>query len=187
MESTLLEQIRSGHLILAVCCILYLAWWAIFFWPKVTDGKAKGIMRLLGIVALIGAIITGTVGATLICDGANTLMEKTPQTPLMIFGGASILYAALLTVTWKMHNRQPTVELALFVAWLGMEVLVSCAFNVLGKGSEANILADLSIVGFGVSLVCYNFYYKLKPLSSFIDGCVPLALIGVISVVIFVL
>ena len=187
MESTLLEQIRSGHLILAVCCILYLAWWAIFFWPKVTDGKAKGVMGLLGMGAHMGAIITGTVGATLICDGANTLMEKTPQTPLMIFGGASILYAALLTVTWKMHNRQPTVELALFVAWLGMEVLVSCAFNVLGKGSEANILADLSIVGFGVSLVCYNFYYKLKPLSSFIDGCVPLALIGVISVVIFVL
>ena len=121
MESTLLEQIRSGHLILAVCCILYLAWWAIFFWPKVTGGKAKGAMRLLGIVALIGAIITGTVGATLICDGANTLMEKTPQTPLMIFGGAAIIYAALLTVTWKMHNRQPTVELALFVAtvsWL---------------------------------------------------------------------
>lgn len=144
-------------------------------------------MRLLGIVALIGAIITGTVGATLICDGANTLMEKTPQTPLMIFGGAAIIYAALLTVTWKMHNRPPTVELALFVAWLGMEVLVACAFNVLGKGGEANILADLSIVGFGVSLVCYNFYYKLKPLSSFIDGCVPLALIGVISVVIFVL
>jgi len=187
MESTLLEQIRSGHLILAVCCILYLAWWAIFFWPKVTGGKAKGAMRLLGFLAPMGAPLGGGVGATLICDGANTLMEKTPQTPLMIFGGAAIIYAALLTVTWKMHNRQPTVELALFVAWLGMEVLVACAFNVLGKGGEANILADLSIVGFGVSLVCYNFYYKLKPLSSFIDGCVPLALIGVISVVIFVL
>ena len=187
MESTLLEQIRSGHLILAVCCILYLAWWAIFFWPKVTGGKAKGAMRLLGIVALIGAIITGTVGATFICNGASLLMEATPQIPLVIFGAGVIIYAALLTVTWKMHNRQPTVELALFVAWLGMEVLVACAFNVLGKGGKANILADLSIVGFGVSLVCYNFYYKLKPLSSFIDGCVPLALIGVISVVIFVL
>ena len=79
------------------------------------------------------------------------------------------------------------MEFIFFVAWLDMEVFAACAFNILGKGGEANILADLSIVGFGVSLVCYNFYYKLKPLSSFIDGCVPLALIGVISAVVFVL
>ncbi|MEE6147060.1 hypothetical protein VXJ25_03470 [Olsenella sp. YH-ols2223] len=40
----------------------------------------------------------------------------------------------------------------------------------------------LAIAGFVVSLVCYVLYYRLAPLPSFVDGCLPLALIGVVSV-----
>ncbi len=35
-----------------------------------------------------------------------------------------------------------------------------------------------------MSLVCYVLYYRLGALLSFVDGCIPLALIGVVSVVI---
>ncbi|MGN0056045.1 MAG: hypothetical protein ACI360_06415 [Atopobiaceae bacterium] len=33
---------------------------------------------------------------------------------------------------------------------------------------------------------CYVLYYRLGPLPSFVDGCVPLALIGIISAVVAV-
>ena len=35
-----------------------------------------------------------------------------------------------------------------------------------------------------MSLVCYVLHYRLGALPSFVDGCIPLALIGVVSVVI---
>ena len=54
----------------------------------------------------------------------------------------------------------------------------------MGLAGTATLVALLAVVDFAVSLVCYVLYYRLGALSSFVDGCVPLALIGVVSVVI---
>ncbi|MCI6680946.1 MAG: hypothetical protein MR472_00725 [Parafannyhessea umbonata] len=55
---------------------------------------------------------------------------------------------------------------------------------IMGPAGAATLVALLAVVGFAVSLVCYVLYYRLGALPSFVDGCIPLALIGVVSVVI---
>jgi hypothetical protein len=55
---------------------------------------------------------------------------------------------------------------------------------IMGLAGAATLVALLAVVGFAVSLVCYVLYYRLAALPSFVDGCIPLALIGVVSVVI---
>ena len=55
---------------------------------------------------------------------------------------------------------------------------------IMGPAGAATLVALLAVVDFAVSLVCYVLYYRLGALPSFVDGCIPLALIGVVSVVI---
>ena len=65
-----------------------------------------------------------------------------------------------------------------------MEVCCALALGGTGQTGVAALVAVLAVVGFVVSLVCYVLYYRLEPLPSFVDGCVPLALIGIVSIVI---
>ena len=90
----------------------------------------------------------------------------------------------LLAVTQRAFQRKPTTELVLFVAWLGMEAFCALALGRVGEAGAATLVALLAVAGFAVSLVCYVLYYRLGALASFVDGCVPLALIGVVSVVV---
>lgn len=182
MDAIAFEQMRRGHALMAACCALYLAWWAIFFWPKVSGGSAHGVLRTIGIVAILGAVACGLLGATRICGGAAELAPTRVVVGCLV--GAVILYLVLLGVTQRVFQRQPTTELVLFVAWLGMEACCALALGGAGQTGVSALVAALAVVGFVVSLVCYVLYYRLEPLPSFVDGCVPLALIGVVSVVI---
>ncbi|MGN0287237.1 MAG: hypothetical protein ACI4B6_06170 [Atopobiaceae bacterium] len=182
MDVTALSQLRSGHLLMAACCALYLAWWGIFFWPKVGGAEAKGPLRAVGVVCILGAVVCGLLGAMRTCGGAGRVTA--PRAGLACAGGAVVLYLVLLAVTQTAFHRQPTTELVLFVAWLGMEAFCALALGGSGAGGIAVLVAVLAVLGFAVSLVCYVLYYRLGPLQSFVDGCVPLALIGVISAVI---
>lgn len=179
MELSALAQIRLGHALMAACCALYLAWWAIFFWPKVQGGEATGTLRVVGVVAILGAVACGLIGATQVCGGSSAIVQG--QGALAFALGSVALYAVMLLVTTKLFDRQPTTELVLFAAWLGMELFCSFALGSAGSGASAVALGILAGVGFAVSLVCYVLYYRLDPLPSFVDGCIPLALIGVIS------
>ena len=67
-----LAAIRCGHAQMAGCCLAYLAWWAIFFWPKVGGQEATGPLRYVGIAAIILAVILGALGATRIAQGAGS-------------------------------------------------------------------------------------------------------------------
>ena len=102
--------------------------------------------------------------------------------------GSAALYFVLLAVTQRAFQRQPTTELVLFVAWLGMEAFCALALGCAGEAGAATLVALLAVAGFAVSLVCYvlyyRLYYRLGALASFVDGCVPLALIGVVSAVV---
>ena len=174
-----ISQMRQGHWLLAACCALYLAWWAIFFWPKVDGGEAQGAIRGVGVAAILGAAACGLLGATRTCAGAAQLVRGGAVPAVAV--GSVVLYLVLLAVTTRAFGRQPTTELVLFVAWLGMELLCAWALGCAGRGGAAELAVALALAGFVVSLVCYVLYYRLAPLPSFVDGCLPLALIGVVS------
>lgn len=179
-----LSQMRLGHWLLAACCALYLAWWVIFFWPKVSGGEAQGAIRGVGVAAILGAVACGLLGALRACGGASSLAGGA-MVPAFVVGSV-VLYLVMLAVTAGALGRQPTTELVLFVAWLGMELF--CAYALAGAGRQgvATLVLVLALVGFAVSLVCYVLYYRLPPMSSFVDGCLPLALIDVVSAVLAV-
>ena len=176
------EQMRQGHWLMAACCALYLTWWAIFFWPKVGGGSARGALRVVGIAAILGAVVCGLLGASRVCGGAARLAAA--WAPWGFALGSAALYFVLLAVTQRAFQRQPTTELVLFVAWLGMEAFCALALGCAGEAGAATLVALLAVAGFAVSLVCYVLYYRLGALTSFVDGCVPLALIGVASAVV---
>ena len=176
------EQMRQGHWLMAACCVLYLLWWAIFFWPKVGGGSAHGPLRVVGIAAILGAVVCGLLGASRVCGGAARLVPA--WAPWVFALGSAALYFALLAVTQRAFRRQPTTELVLFVACLGMEAFCALALGCAGEAAAAALVALLAVAGFAVSLVCYMLYYRLGAPASFVDGCAPLALIGVVSAVV---
>ncbi|MGN0070678.1 MAG: hypothetical protein ACI361_02425 [Atopobiaceae bacterium] len=176
-----LAAIRAGHAQMAGCCACYLAWWAIFFWPKVTGHEAEGPIRYIGIAAIIGAVILGALGATRIAQGAGMLAPA--HAGLIALGGGIALYAVLLFVTEHLFHRVPTTELVLFCACLALELFCAAGLAAAGHGNAALLLFILAFIGFILSLVCYVRYYELAPLASFICGCLPLGGIGLISLI----
>lgn len=177
MDEAFLE-IKSGHMGMAACCACYLAWWAIFFWPKVKGLEATGIMRPLGCISLIAAIGFGFWGASGIAGGAQPLA---PSAVLPAVAGAAILYLVLLLITSRLIGRTPTTELVLFCAWAALEIFCAVGLAEAGQTISAIVLGVLALFGFIASLACYLCYYELAPLQSFVCGCIPLALIGIIS------
>ena len=177
-----LAAIRCGHAQMAGCCLAYLAWWAIFFWPKVGGQEATGPLRYVGIAAIVLAVILGALGATRIAQGAGILAP--PHAGIIALAGGIVLYMVLLFVTERLFSRVPTTELVLFCAWLALELFCAAGLAAQDRIASAALIAILAAIGFLLSLLCYVKYYELAPLASFVCGCLPLAGIGLISLII---
>lgn len=172
---------RTGHMQMAGCCAAYLVWWTIFFWPKVAGDEAQGPLRFAGIAALIAAVALGSLGATHIAQGAGALAPARDSVGALV--GGVVLYIAMLFITERLFHRVPTTELVLFCAWLALELFCAAGLAAAGHRSAALLLFALAFLGFILSLVCYVKYYDLAPLASFFCGCLPLAGIGLISLI----
>ena len=168
---------------MAACCLLYLAWWCVFFWPRADGTEVPGALRAFGVVCILGAVACGAIAAFSISSGAGSLASAVPG--WVIWSGGVVAYAILLWVTTLVFKRQPTTELMLFVAWTALEL--SAANGLAGSGAASGIVVGLvialALVCLCASLVCYVRYYQLPAWPSFIDGCIPLVGIGIVSVV----
>lgn len=94
-------------------------------------------------------------------------------------------YSALAFVTVRFFGRPVTTELLLFVLWAALELAVLNA--LLGAGALSGgafwLLAGVVALVTAANLVCYVLYFRLPPMPSFVDGAVPLAVIGVLAAV----
>ena len=163
---------------MALCALLYLAWWYVYFRPGLNPGR---LLKVAGVVCILGAAATG-IGAVCVIVTAVALLP-TVVPGAAIIAGAAVLYAAALFVTAKLLARPVTTELLLIVAWLALEVSVANAFAATGAFSGLAIGGLLVATGAAAaaSLACYNAYYHLKDWPSFIDGCGPLIAVGILS------
>lgn len=179
-----IEQLTRGHWLMALCCLLYLLWWLVFFWPQ-PDGRGveSGFLRVCGVVCILGAVVAGCGGVFMLVRGSA--VEHPAVRPLIIGIIAVASYVVLLLVTFKAFDRQPTTELVLFVAWAAFEFSVLSALA--GDAGSAAFTGGIAayaviiVVAFIVALVCYVLYYRLGPVPSFVDGIIPLAVIGVVE------
>lgn len=174
-------QIASGQFALLVCGIAYLVWWCIYFYPKRKSSLAK---NTVGIVGIAVAVVAGIAAVVFVIRGCGRL----PQVQSSVSGSVIVLvgftaYVLLLLLTKFVFKRPVTTELALLVGWAALECHVQS--RLFGAGLSMGSLLTGQLVLIAVievlGLVAYTLYYKLPPFKSFVDGCIPLAAVGVSS------
>lgn len=179
-----MEQVVRGHWWMVGCAVLYLAWWCIFFAPNASGEKPlpTGALRTVGVACILGAGACGLAAVVLMAHGMADLPAAVPG--LWINLGCVTLYLVLLAVTVRLFDRPVTTELLLFCAWLALELNVASHAAAGGAATGAvALLVALALITLAVCVVCYTLYYKLTYVASFWDGCVPLAMVGVVSAI----
>ena len=185
--SEALVQVWRGHALLLGCSCLYLAWWVVFFRPGAP--QVEGVVRVLGVAAIVGAVVCGVAGGFTIGGSLAALPGADGVPRLWFVVGGVAAYAALLAVTTLVFRRQVTTELVLIVAWGALEACVTASLAAAGAldARAASALYVLVALLVAASLVCYVLYYRLGPVASFVDGMVPLVAVGIESAVVLVL
>lgn len=184
MNATVPATLTGGHVCLAVCAVLYLAWWWIFFNPSMP--KATGVLYAAGVGCIVGAVLFGIAAVVLMAMGLGALSGAGAGglAPGWAFAvGGIVAYAGLAYVTVRFFQRPLTTELLLFVLWAALELAVLNALA--GSGALAPcitfaLIAAVVAVFLGC-LVCYVLYFRLSPLPSFAAGALPLAAVGVLA------
>jgi hypothetical protein len=177
--SSQMERLASGHWMLVACAVLYLIWWWVFFRPR--DGRPQGLEYALGVACILGAAACGIIAVIRISGALSEMPNAFADFHLWII--AVVAYVVLLVVTYKLFDRPVTTELLLIVGWAALEVNVIGALAATEPSAPLAPLAAAIAAGFVISLVCYTLYYRLEGMPSFVDGCVPLAIVGVIAAV----
>lgn len=184
ISSGTVNLLVGGHLLMALCAVLYLAWWIIFFRPDIP--KVAGALYYIGVGCIVVAAIAGIAGAVMIGVGTSNASAAGEAPSGWWFAiGAVIAYFVLGFVTSRLLGRPVTTELLLFVAWTALELACIVTLGSIGGFSVARaaVFATIVAVAFIGMLVTYMLYYSLAPFPSFIDGAIPLAFVGLLSVV----
>ncbi|MCH3943455.1 MAG: hypothetical protein LKE37_07330 [Atopobiaceae bacterium] len=184
--SPAIAQVVRGHWLLALCTVFYLVWWIVFFRPRAEGVEVVGMMRAFGIGCILAAAALGVAAVWQIGSGAGALPG--PVEGVLVNGGGLLAYLVLLMVTIVAFKREPTTELLLFVGWATLEANVLNGLAGAGTVPTA-VLVVLGVVvaaGLVASTVCYVLYYGLPAFAGFVDGCIPLVVVGIISVVLAV-
>ncbi|MCI1666219.1 MAG: hypothetical protein LKI25_07680 [Atopobiaceae bacterium] len=177
----------TGHVALVICSILYLAWWWLFF--RSDSPKLEGVAYIAGASLIVAAAIAGCIGAVMVGNATGSLAAEASSTPIptwTVAVGGVVVYLVLLGLTANVFHRTPTTELLLIVGWAALELgLVNALVGtgVLSTTMSCMLLA-LVLVLFCGSMVCYMLYYRLDAWPAFVDGCVPLVSVGIVSMVI---
>lgn len=170
------KAFEQGNLLLLVCCIFYLAWWVLAFRP---ENPVKG-MRSGWL--LIPAAAAGLSGVIIIVSGINgTPMSNAPFSSMHIWLTGAAVYFVLLIATSALLKRPVTTELFLIVGWATLvtaEANALYAANMLGA-LQAIILCAVTAVFAAISIICYLKYYDLDSIRGYVDGAVPLILVGI--------
>ncbi len=172
------RQMLTGNLLLAACCVFYLAWWLIAFKP---EGAIKGVKSgwLLIPALLLGVAAVVEIARGSDADGQRGLLSRTA----IVMGGI-IAYVVLLAASSIILKRQVTTELLLIVGWTVLMFLEISGLFALGQYSRAMAIAFLviTVIVAIVSLVCYLLYYYLDSVKGYIDGMIPLLLVAAMMI-----
>ncbi len=175
-------QIRIGQGLLIICCIFYLIWWSVAFHPLHGDSHTRGID---GILLLITAVV-GLLGLTINMAGIVRLpSEKGFTSGIIIVVDGIVAYIILLYGTRIFLHRQVTSELFLIVGWTMLEVAsINRAFAwgivTLDKVTFFLIITAIAAI---LSLFFYLQYYRVKPMTGYIFGMVPLITEGITMII----
>lgn len=164
-------EIFSGNLLLLICTLFYLAWWAVSFRPN-SSGSSAGVFY----IAI--AFATGLAGIALMSGGINTLSPESKFLQVKyILAGCTGLFIVLLLVTSVIFRRSVTSELLIIHIWLALELSAIAVLYGTGRfgAGQAAALAALVAIATVIGLICYVLYYRLDEAAGYRIGMVPLA------------
>ena len=183
MLTSTIKNLIAGNILLVICCAFYLAWWLIAFKPAgAVKGMSSGWLLLPAAVAGIGAIFV------LILSFRHAAINRSLISGTLLLVLGVIAYVALLAITGFFLHRMVTTELLLIVGWC---ILALSEVNVLYglelfSFSGAVLWFVMVIISAAVSMICYILYYGLDEVKGYIDGMVPLLIIGVVMCILTV-
>ncbi len=169
-------KILAGNLLFAACCIVYLAWWRVTFQPGVT------VQVMIRIVLILITAALGFYALAMIVSGCRQVSAGNQYSIIMAIGTG--VYLVLVMITFVFLNRPVTMELALIVFWICMEL---CALTALYNSrvfcaKTFVVISAIAIAATIVSLISYMNYYKLKPMDAFYDGMIPLIIFALVMI-----
>jgi hypothetical protein len=176
--TTPLRGIFAGNLLLLVCSLLYLVWWAISFRQNSSGGLA-GV--LAGVFCITAAFISGVAAIVLMSGGFYSLSQDSKSLPVrFILLGGAILLLVLLLVTVIAFHRIVTLELIIIHIWAALELSAVSVLYGIGRFGLGRAVTLAALVGIAtvVALICYILYYRLNGTASYLAGMIPLIVDG---------
>ena len=166
-------QIRTGQILLVVCCIFYLIWWRLSYRPGIVVNRVGGIRGLL----LLITAAAGFAGAFICMHGISGVPKDGARMNgvAVILGGAAA-DGLLFFVTRNGLGRPVTTELVLICGWAVLELCAVNALECAGRRSGGRFRASIWIIAaaFAVSMILYVIYYRVEANLAFYLAMVPL-------------
>ena len=173
---TAMNTLFRGVLMLAACAGCYLLWWGVAFYPE-----RHAPLWLSGILLVVTAVC-GIMAVNWMAQGIfQTDGIRKGVSGGWILAGGVICYIVLLVISNLVFHRMVTTELFLIVGWavlnlVTVNVLYTSGLFSYGISIAFCVLTLAVVVG---SLYCYMIYYKLEKWKGYIDGFLPLVMVGI--------
>ena len=171
-----MNTLFRGVLMLAACAGCYLLWWGVAFYPE-----RHAPLWLSGILLVVTAVC-GIMAVNWMAQGIfQTEGIRKGASGGWILAGGVICYIVLLVISNLVFHRMVTTELFLIVGWavlnlVTVNVLYTSGLFSYGISIAFGVLTLAVVVG---SLYCYMIYYKLEKWKGYIDGFLPLVMVGI--------
>ena len=143
-----MNNIKTGQLLLILCCIVYLIWWYRGYRPGITADRVGGMNGIL----LFITMAFGIAGVVFSLMQIPAVSEPKIRPILIVVVGIAA-YVVLLIVTRFLFHRIVTTELFLIAAWTMLEMTV---INRLNAGGF------LAVGGFTILCIVIAVTYLLR-------------------------
>lgn len=175
-----MNTLFHGVLMLATCAGCYLLWWGVAFYPE-----RHAPLWLSGIL-LVATAVCGIMAVNWMSQGIfQTEGIRKGVSGGWIMAGGVICYVVLLVISNLVFHRMVTTELFLIVGWAVLNLVTVNTLYASGLFS-AGISVVFCVLTLAVvvgSLYCYMIYYNLEKWKGYIDGFLPLVMVGIAMLV----
>lgn len=173
---TSMEMLFKGILMLAVCSGCYLVWWGVAFYPE------RHVPLWLSGILLVATAACGIMAVNWMAQGIFQAEKVRAGIPVgWILAGGVIGYVVLLVISNIVFHRMVTTELFLIVGWAVLNLIVVDTLYASGLFSDgvSSLFVVLTLIVVVASLYCYMIYYDLEKWKGYIDGFLPLVMVGI--------
>lgn len=173
---TSMETLFKGILMLAACSGCYLVWWGVAFYPE------RHVPLWLSGILLVATAACGIMAVNWMVQGIFQAEKVRAGIPVgWILAGGVIGYVVLLVISNIIFHRMVTTELFLIVGWAVLNLIVVDTLYASGLFSDgvSSLFVVLTLIVVVLSLYCYMIYYDLEKWKGYIDGFLPLVMVGI--------